>query len=124
MSELTPIPAEETVTIPATEEEVYDRLYIKNLRFIANGSGGMKVIGNMVPYNGVKVLDEPITPIVIDDIFAAVMDEERPIELRTVLGQTVEGIIQSVVSEIAYQKAKAKAKAEAEAEVPEEDPIV
>ena len=112
MSELTPIPAEETITVPATEEEVFDRLYIKNLRFIANGEGGMKVIGNLVPYNGVKALEAPITHVVIEDIFVAVQDQDRPIELRTILGQTIEGILQSVVGELAYQKAKAEAEAD------------
>ena len=114
MSELTPIPSEETITVPASGEEVYDRLYIKNLRFISNGKGGMKVIGNMVPYNGVKALEGPITPIVIEDIFAAVQDEDRPIELRTILGQTIEGILQSVVGELEYQKAVKEAEADPE----------
>ena len=103
MSEFTQIGAEEEVIIPAREEKKYDKLYIKNIRFISR-DGKMSVAGNLIPFNGEDTLEEPITQVVIEDIFEAMSDGKRPKALRTLMAQTMELLLQTVKGELEYQK--------------------
>ena len=101
----TKITNENAVVEPATEEKVFDKLFIKNLRFVSDSVGKTLVAGNLIPFDGEnEILEEPIKPIVIDNIFEAIVDKKRPEQLRTKMTQTMELIFQVVVEELAYQK--------------------
>ena len=101
----TKITNEEVVVEPATEEKVFDKLFIKNLRFVSDSVGKTLVAGNLIPFDGEnEILEEPIKPIVIENIFEAMADEKRPEQLRTKMAQTMELVFQVVVEELAYQK--------------------
>ena len=102
--EFTKIQGEEVV-VPAKDAKVYDKLFIKNLRIISDVNGA-KIIANLIPFNGEETLEEPITPLVIENIFADIQDENQPEDLRTLKAQVMEGVFQLTVAEMAYQKTK------------------
>jgi len=94
------------VEIPAKEAVVYDKLYIKNFRILTNKVNDCAVIANLVPFNGVDTLEEPITNIAIHNVFEAMVDENRPAELRQLLQQAMGVILMAIVGEKEYQKNK------------------
>ena len=101
----TKITNEEVVVAPAVEEKIYDKLFIKNLRFVSDSVGKTLVAGNLIPFDGEnEILEAPIKSIVIENIFEAMEDENRPEQLRTKMAQTMELVFQVVVEELAYQK--------------------
>jgi len=101
----TKITNENAVVAPAVEEKIYDKLFIKNLRFVSDSVGKTLVAGNLIPFDGEnEILEAPIKPIVIENIFEAMEDENRPEQLRTKMAQTMELVFQVVVEELAYQK--------------------
>ena len=104
MEELTTIEAVTPIVEPAREEKVYDKLAVKNLRFIRKGDKNLMVACNLIPTDGVDVLEKPITPVVIENIYEAIADEERPEALRNVLGQAMELVVQAIIAELDYQK--------------------
>ena len=94
------------IEIPAKEAQVYDKLYIKNFRIVTKGVNDCLVAANLIPFNGVDTLEEPITSIVIDNVFEAMVDENRPEELRQLLQQAMGVILMAIVAEKDYQKNK------------------
>jgi len=96
------------IEIPAKEAQVYDKLYIKNFRIVTKGVNDCLVAANLIPFNGVDTLEEPITSIVIDNVFEAMVDENRPAELRQLLQQAMGVILMAIIGEKDYQKAEAK----------------
>jgi hypothetical protein len=101
--EFTTIENTEPTIIPAVAEKVYDKLWLSHIR-INSTPEKATVIAHLVPYNGEIVLAEPVEDIVIDNIFEAMQDENRPVELRTMYAQVMELLLQTVKAEIAYQK--------------------
>jgi len=101
----TKITNEEPITLPANKEKIYDKFFIKNLRFVSEDVGKTLVAGNLIPFDGENsILETPITPIVIENIFDAIQDEKRSPESRAKMAQVMELIFQVVVEELAYQK--------------------
>lgn len=105
MEEFTKIEAENPVVVPAQEEKVYDKKWLSHIRINSTPQKAI-VVAHLNPYNGSDVLSEPSEDLVIDNIFEAMQDQERPEELRTLMAQTMEMILQTVKAEIAYQNAK------------------
>jgi len=97
--------AKEPVEVPAQEAQVYDKLWIKNFRIISNEAGKAKVIANLVPYNGTDALmDARPENVAIEDVFEAMTNSDRPVELKTLLGQAMEVILQAIKAEMDYQE--------------------
>jgi hypothetical protein len=117
------IPADESIVVPAKEETTYDKLYIKNFRINTDGEVGKGiVVANLVPFNGTDTRDTPVQSIVINDIFEAMADENRPAELRTLLQNAMGVILQAIVEEKEYQKTLVEVEEKVEEEVVEEIP--
>jgi hypothetical protein len=110
--EFTTIENTEPQVIPAVEEKVYDKLWLSHIR-INSTPEKATVIAHLLPYNGESVLAEPIESIVIENIFAEMQNEDKPVELRTMYAQVMELLLQTVKAEKAYTKAKAIADEEA-----------
>lgn len=103
MAEFTKLEVENPIVIPAKEEVVYDKQWISHIR-INSTPDKAQVIAHLVPYNGTDIIEEPKEMIVIDNIFQAMQDENRPVELRTLMVQAMEVILQTIKAEKAYQK--------------------
>lgn len=104
MSEFTQIIADDPVVIPAVVEKRYDKKWLSHIRINSPSPDSAIVIANLNPYNGEDVLPEPKQPVIINNIFEAMQDEARPVELRTLMAQTMELIIQTIKAEVEYQK--------------------
>jgi len=102
MSNFTEIITDSPITIPQIESKTFNQLWISHIRINSTPEKAM-VIAHMVPYNGSETLKEPIQQITIDNIFEAMQDANRPIELRTLMMQTMELILQTIKAEMAYQ---------------------
>ena len=100
------IEAKEPVEVPAKEASVYDKLWIKNFRIVSDSPSKVFVGANLVPFNGTDILDAPIESVAVDNVLAAMQDEERPAELRELLGQAMGVILMALKAEMAYQDAK------------------
>jgi len=101
--EFTKISLDNPVVVPAVEEKVYDKLWLSHIR-INSSPTKATVVANLVPYNGESILAEPLEQIVIDDIFAEMVNEDKPAELRTMYAQVMELLLQTVKAEKEYQK--------------------
>jgi len=96
--------AKEPVEVPAQEAQVYDKLWIKNFRITSTGAGKAFVGANLVPYNGVDILEGPIESVAVEDVFEAMTNSDRPDELKQVLGQAMGVILMALNAERAYQE--------------------
>lgn len=103
MSEFTQITTDTPVVIPAVAEKLYDKKFVSHLRINSSPTKAM-VIAHLKPYNGADILQEPMEQVVIDNIFEAMQTEERPVELRTLMAQTMELILQTIKAEMEWKK--------------------
>jgi hypothetical protein len=101
--EFTKISLDNPVVVPAVEEKVYDKLWLSHIR-INSSPTKATVVANLVPYNGESILAEPLEQIVIDNIFAEMVNEDKPAELRMLYAQVMELLLQTVKAEKEYQK--------------------
>lgn len=104
MSEFTQIENENPVVIPPTAEKVYDKFWLSHIRINSTGVDNAQAIAHLAPYNGESILDEAGENIVIDNLFTAMVDENRPAALRTLLAQTMDLLLQTIKAEREYQK--------------------
>ncbi len=101
MSQFTQIESDQVIEVTPG---IYDKQWISRMRIDSPTKSKSKVRIDLVPYDGVNVLTEPVTRFTIDNLFEAMQDENRPVELRTLLIQAMELILQSVKAEINWQK--------------------
>ena len=99
--QFTQILKDEAKVIPATEEKVFDKLWVSNLRIMSNPTKTM-VVAHLNSYNGEEMLNDP-EQIVIKDLFASMEDENIPESLRTKYTQLMELILQTVKEEKEYR---------------------
>jgi hypothetical protein len=105
--EFTQIENTEPTIIPAVAEKVYDKLWLSHIRINSTPEKAI-VIAHLSPYNGESILAEPEEHIKIENIFEAMQDENRPVELRTMYAQVMELLLQTVKAEKAYKKEVAR----------------
>jgi hypothetical protein len=103
--EFTKITIDNPVVIPPTEEKVYDKQWVSQLVIRSKAGDKTSISAVLIPYKeGVGTIDEPREQVHLEDVFGAMVDENRPQELRTLLAQTMELILQTVKAEKEYQK--------------------
>lgn len=99
--EFTQIQKEEPKIIPAQSEKVFDKLWVSHLRINSTPEKAM-VVAKLNSYNGEEILNDP-EPIVIENLWDAMADENIPESLRTKYSQLMELILQTVKEEREYQ---------------------
>ena len=102
MSDFTQLPIDEVVTIPAKEEKVFNKQWLKHIRINSTPEKAM-VVAHLVPYNGEEILDSPIEQIVVDNILQDIQNPDQPESLRTLKAQTMELILQTIKAEKEYK---------------------
>jgi hypothetical protein len=102
--EFTKITNDNPVVIPPTEEKVYDKQWVSQLVIRSKAGDKTSISAVLIPYNGTDTIEEPREQVMLEDVFGAMEDENRPVELRTLLAQTMELILQTVKAEKEYQK--------------------
>jgi len=91
------------VVIPAVEEKVFDKQWLSHIR-INSTPEKATVVAHLVPFNGSEILTEPAEPIVVENIFEVMQDENRPEALRTLYAQVMELLLRAIKAEKEYQK--------------------
>jgi len=102
MSDFTQIISDNPIIIPPVQEKVYDKKWLSHFRINSQSPDKATIVAHLVPYNGSDALKEPVTQIVIDNVFSAIHDNNRSVEQRTLFIQAMEIILQAVKSEIDY----------------------
>jgi thymidine phosphorylase len=114
--EFTKIELEKPVVVEAVAEKTYDKQWLAQVIIDASKVNTAKVTAVLVPYDGENIIKQPQDRVTINNIFEAMQDENRPVELRTMYAQVMELLLQTVKAEKAYAKAKAIADEEARLE--------
>ena len=97
--------ADKAITVSAKPEMVFDKQWPSHIRINSKSPSEAVMVVHLVPYDGGTTLDEPKEQVVISNIFEAMQDETRPVELRTLYAQVMELLLQTIKAEKAYQKA-------------------
>ena len=117
--EFTQIDNENPVVLPATEEKVYDKLWLSHIRINSPSKNNAIAIAHLVPYNGSEVLEGPVEQVVVPNVFEAMQDADRPESLKLKYVQLMELLLQTIKEEKAYQDAK-----KLQENIEEESPVV
>jgi transcription initiation factor TFIID subunit TAF12 len=114
--EFTKIELEQPVVVEAVAEKTYDKQWLAQVIIDASKVNTAKVTAVLVPYDGENIIKQPQDRVTINNIFEAMQDENRPVELRTMYAQVMELLLQTVKAEKAYQKEVARLAEEARLE--------
>jgi hypothetical protein len=101
----TQIESDTVVTIPQIEAKTFDKKWLSHIR-INSTPQKASVIAHLLPYDGTETLKEPVENVFIENIFAEMQNEDKPIELRTLYAQTMELILQTIKAQMAWDKSQ------------------
>jgi len=99
--EFTQIENSEPKVIPAQEERVFDKLWLTRLR-INSTPTACNITARLSPYDGETTLDEYQT-VSINNLWEALVDENRPAELKEKLGLAINTLLEALKAEKDYK---------------------
>jgi hypothetical protein len=102
--EFTKIQLEQPVVVEAVAEKTYDKQWLAQVIIDASKVNTAKVTAVLVPYDGENIIKQPQDKVIINNIFEAMQDENRPAELRMMYAQVMELLLQTVKAEKEYKQ--------------------